>query len=65
MPWCEEQDKAFAVLVRVLPSPPVLSLPDWGSPFPLHTDASELGAGAALTQNIGATERVVGYSNPR
>ena len=55
--------QGLAALVRILTSPPILALPDWGLPFRLHTDASELGTGAALTQNIRGAERVIGYSS--
>ncbi|CAN0586219.1 unnamed protein product, partial [Laminaria digitata] len=58
VPWGEEQDKALAALIRALTSYPILVLPDWDIPFQLHTDASELGAGAALTQISEGSERV-------
>ena len=37
-------------LVSLPTSPPILALPDWNKPFRLHTDASETGAEAVLTQ---------------
>ena len=65
VPWGEEQDKALAALIEILKSPPILALSNWGAKFQLHTDASELGAGAALTQDVRGTERVIGYSSHR
>ena len=50
MPWSVEQDKALKALVELLTSLLILALPNWEVTFQLHTDASELGAGAALTQ---------------
>ena len=37
-------------LVNLLTSPPILALPDWKKSFQLHTNATETGAGAVLTQ---------------
>lgn len=65
VPWGKEHDKALAALIEALTSPPILVLPDWEAPFQLHTDASELGAGAALTQDVRGAERVIGYSSHR
>lgn len=63
VPWGEEQDKALAALILALTPPPILAMPLWDQPFQLHTDASELGAGAALTQTREGSERVVGYAS--
>ena len=65
VPWGEEQDKALAALTLALTSPPILAMPDWNRPFQLHTDASELGAGAVLTQTHEGSERVLGYASHR
>ena len=48
--WGQAQTEAMETLVNSLTSPPILALPDWNKPFRLHTDASETGAGAVLTQ---------------
>ena len=63
VPWGEDQDKALAALTEVLTSPPILALPNREAPFHLHTDASELGGGAALTQVIRDTERAIGFAS--
>ena len=51
MTWGAEQDKVVKALIEFPTSPPILALPDWQATFQLHTDASELGAGLALTQD--------------
>lgn len=40
-------------------------MPDWLLPFTLHTDASELAAGAVLTQAVEGRETPLGYASPR
>lgn len=44
---------------------PILALPTWSEPFTLHTDASELAAGAVLTQSVENREAPVGYTSKR
>ena len=65
MPWGAKQGKALKALIELLTSPPILALPDWEGTFQLHTDTSELGAGAALTQDIRGTEHAIGYASHR
>lgn len=43
----------------------MIILPDWLRSFNLHTDASESGAEAALTQTLEGAERVVAYASNR
>ena len=52
-------------LVDLLTSPPILALPDWNEPFRLHTDASETGAGAVLTQIQDVVEKALAYASHR
>ena len=59
VPWGAEQDKALKAPIEFLTTPPILALPNWEATFRLHTDASELGAGAALTQDTRGTEQVL------
>ena len=63
IPWGPAQDEALAKLIHCLTSPPILILPNWLKAFNLHTDASESGAGAALTQTPEGAERVVAYAS--
>jgi hypothetical protein len=48
--WGPEQQSAFDRLKAVMTSPPVLSLPDFSTPFTLETDACASGLGAVLMQ---------------
>ena len=50
VPWSQAQTEAMETLVGPLTSLPILALHDWNKPFQLHTDASETGAEAVLTQ---------------
>lgn len=48
--WADAEERAFVRLRQRLCSPPVLSLPDIGKPYHLHTDASGFAVAAALGQ---------------
>ena len=50
---------AFNALIEALTSPPILALPVWTESLSLSTDASEIGAGAVLTQCIEGVEKVI------
>ena len=52
--WGSEQEKAFATLKQRLLQAPVMIIPDVKQPFLLHTDASEVGIGATLSQTDSA-----------
>ena len=59
--WSAEADTAFIKLKESLVSAPVLSCPNYDLPFEVHTDASNYGIGAMLTQNINGKEHPVAY----
>lgn len=59
--WSKEADTAFTQLKECLVSASVLSCPDYTQPFQIHTDASNYGIGAVLTQDINGEERVIAY----
>ena len=61
--WTDEQRAAFDSLRGVLASSPLLIHPNWDLPFAVHTDACKHGLGAALTQVVDGTERVVCYAS--
>lgn len=65
--WSTEQDNAFERIKRVLSSAPVLHFPDFSREFVVHTDASELGAGAFLAQPTpdGKDLEVIAYYSHR
>ena len=46
------QTEAFQAVISALITHPVLAVSDWNLPFALPTDASELAAGAVLTQEV-------------
>lgn len=59
--WSPEADAAFHKLKECLVSAPVLSCPDYDKPFEVHTDASNYGVGAMLTQTINGKEHPIAY----
>ena len=50
--WTNQCQAAFDHLKQCLTTAPVLSFPDFSKPFILHTDASDVGIGAVLSQLI-------------
>ena len=65
VPWGQAQTEAMETVVSLLTSPPILALPNWNKPFRLHTDASETGAGAVLTQVQQIVEKTLAYASHR
>lgn len=65
IPWGPEQGEALSRLIHCLTSPPILALPNWHDLFALHTDASEIGSGAALTQIQTGFERAISFASHR
>lgn len=59
--WTDEADVAFKKLKECLVSAPVLSCPNFELPFQVHTDASNYGVGAMLTQCINGKEHPIAY----
>lgn len=59
--WSDEADAAFNKLKECLISAPVLACPDYSLPFDVHTDASDYGVGAMLTQTVDGVEKPVAY----
>lgn len=59
--WTTEANEAFRKLKECLVSAPVLSCPNYDLPFEVHTDASDYGVGAMLTQTVNGKEHPVAY----
>lgn len=59
--WSQEADEAFKKLKECLVSAPILACPDYSKPFCVHTDASDYGIGAVLTQSLDNEEKVIAY----
>ncbi|UYV62854.1 hypothetical protein LAZ67_2002159, partial [Cordylochernes scorpioides] len=55
--WTERQEEAFQTLKTALLSPPILGHFNPNAPTYIHTDASNIGIGATLVQDIGGEEK--------
>lgn len=61
--WGEEQKRSFEKLKECLASPPILSCPDFSKPFVVETDASNVGLGAVLRQEVDGKPVVIAYAS--
>ncbi|CAB0043207.1 unnamed protein product [Trichogramma brassicae] len=62
--WAEEQIEAFEKLKTMIASAPMLARPVPGDDvFTIHTDASDSGIGAVLTQMLEGEERVLEFAS--
>ncbi|XP_054827921.1 A-kinase anchor protein 12-like [Eublepharis macularius] len=59
LPWTATADEAFRTLRVALSNAPVLHNPNFNEPFVVHTDASDTGLGAVLSQEIDGVERPI------
>ncbi|UYV69337.1 hypothetical protein LAZ67_6003267 [Cordylochernes scorpioides] len=57
----EKQEKASQTLKTALLSPPILGHFNPNAPTYVHTDASNIGIGSTLVQDIGGEEKVISY----
>ena len=61
--WLDEQQHAFDLLKAMIILAPTLQRPDPNCPFIVQTDASDVGLGAVLLQEIEGTERVLEFAS--
>ena len=59
--WTNDCQKVFDTLKRLLTSQPTLAPPDYNKPFIVHTDASDRGIGAVLSQGEGQLEHPIAF----
>jgi hypothetical protein len=57
--WTLECEQAFTNVKNALVNAAILSCPDFDHPFTLQCDASDVGMGVVLTQNISGREHVI------
>ncbi|KAL6461592.1 hypothetical protein MHYP_G00297360 [Metynnis hypsauchen] len=61
--WSADCQDAFTKMKKALQSAPVLAQPRPGVTFQVQTDASDVGLGAVLTQEIEGEEKVIAYAS--
>lgn len=61
--WGDEQKSAFESVKSCITSPPTLSYPNFELSFTLQTDASSVGLGAILTQELEGVEHVIAFAS--
>ncbi len=61
--WTEECQCSFDLIKDELTRAPVLNTPNFESFFKVQTDASDVGLGAVLTQEVDGQERVIAYAS--
>lgn len=61
--WSEQCEQAFRTLKQKLTTTPVLAYADFKLPFILEIDASHLGLGAVLSQEVEGKVRPVAYAS--
>lgn len=59
--WTDNAEIAFGKLKTLLTSAPVLHSPDFSKPFTITADASDVGCGSFLSQNIDGKDVVISY----
>ncbi|GBM57954.1 Retrovirus-related Pol polyprotein from transposon 17.6 [Araneus ventricosus] len=61
LPWSEVHETAFNTLKEALVKAPALHAPDMSQPFIIHTDASQFGIAACLSQKMLGSLRPIAY----
>ena len=63
--WMTEHTRAFLTIKQLITTAPILHFPNLAHEFIGHSDASDQGAGAMLTQKRGSSEAVIAYFSKR
>ncbi|SAM08067.1 hypothetical protein [Absidia glauca] len=63
--WTPTCQDAFENLIRLLTSAPILLPPDMSRPFIIETDASDIGIGAVLLQEIDGQRHPIAYESKK
>lgn len=61
--WGPEQQQSYLGLKKTLSEAPVLHIPDFGKPFLLYTDASDIALAAVLKQRVGDGLKPVAFAS--
>lgn len=61
--WSDDAERAFIDIKQALVSAPILSSPDFSLPFVVQCDASDVGIGCVLTQEIDGSEKVIAFAS--
>ena len=61
--WNDQRTVAFQTLKEALVTEPILGYPDESSMFTVHTDASDTGLGAVLTQQQPSGNRTIAFAS--
>ena len=61
--WGSAQEAAFQEIKNRLSSPPIMAHPNFELPFIVDSDASQVGIGCVLSQEIDGKERVIAYAS--
>lgn len=61
--WTTEAEKSFIKIKEALVSAPILCSPDFTKPFVIQSDASDVGVGGVLTQNLDGEEKVIAFAS--
>ncbi|EEZ97618.1 Retrovirus-related Pol polyprotein from transposon gypsy-like Protein [Tribolium castaneum] len=61
--WTSEAQEAFLKIKNALVSAPILNSPNFSRPFIVQCDASDIGLGALLLQEIDGIEKIVAYAS--
>lgn len=59
--WTVEAERSFLALKEALTQAPVLACPDFSKPFQIHSDASSVGIGSVLIQELSGIEHPVAF----